>query len=366
MFVPSVDDFTLRRQFIMDWLNTDSDKNLQQLWTAADTVCRESVGSDVHLRGLIEISNDCDRLCCYCGIRSANRSVDRYSMAADEILESAHEAMRLGYGTVVLQAGEKHKIDSGFMVDIIRHIKSETNLAISLSLGEYGRETLHAWINAGADRYFMRFETSNFHLYRKLHPDSKGGIKNRQATLRLCKELGFETGSGVMVGLPGQSKEDLCEDLLMFGALDLSMIGMGPFILHNETPIGKHPAAFGLNPNDQSINRELLTYKMVALTRLLYPSTNLPATTALTTMNPDGAILALQRGANVIMPNLTPMKYRADYEIYPGKTRGPKPVDAQHELVKSQIKAADKTIGTGPGSSLHFLEINAILHKESA
>jgi biotin synthase len=319
-------------------------ERLAELWRRADVVRRETVGEEVHLRGLVEISNHCRRECSYCGLRAPSQ-LSRYRLCAEEILVCARQAVSFGYGTVVLQSGEDPGIGGDWLADIIRQIKSETDLAVTLSLGEREDEALALWREAGADRYLLRFETSNHALYDRLHPPVAGRRSDRIALLTKLRDLGYQIGSGVMVGLPGQTREDLVNDLLLFAELELDMIGLGPYIPHPDTPLAQESGIDGAA-------RESLTYKMLALARLLCPGANIPSTTALATINAAaGRALGLQRGANVIMPELTPVKYRGFYEIYPGKTAGlPSPEECCRQA-KEQIAHLGRLVGQGRGDS---------------
>ena len=286
----------------------------------ADLVRQQSVGGEVHLRGLIEISNHCIRLCGYCGLRVDNRELPRYRMTADEIMACVQEGVAFGYGTVVLQAGEDPGIRADWMADVVRRIKAESPMAVTLSLGEREHDELALWREAGADRYLLRFETSNRELFERIHPPRPGRVSDRIALLGMLRELGYEVGSGVMIGIPGQSYDDLAGDLELFRELNLDMIGVGPFLMHPETPLADPQQQPAAPPGEQMPASELMTYKVIALTRLLCPRANIPSTTALATLNRrNGRELGLVRGANIVMPNLTPPKYRIHYEIYPNK-----------------------------------------------
>ena len=336
---------------LVQWLRLPDEKRLEELWRRADAVRRENVGDAVHLRGLIEVSNHCVRQCAYCGLRASNRNLERYRMTAGEILESAHLAVQFGYGTVVLQSGEDYGVRREWLADVVRRIKAETSLAVTLSVGERPDEDLVAWREAGADRYLLRFETSNPALYDRIHPPMPGRRSDRIAMLRRLKALGYETGSGVMIGIPGQTYDDLARDIELFGELELDMIGCGPFIPHPGTPLGRStvsPAA----ADDQVPNTELMTYKVVALSRIVCPRANIPSTTALATLNlARGRELGLMRGANVVMPNLTPPAYRCKYEIYPAKACMYESAGDCHSCVKQRILSIGRTIGTGRGDS---------------
>ncbi|MFA5863328.1 MAG: [FeFe] hydrogenase H-cluster radical SAM maturase HydE [Phycisphaerae bacterium] len=323
---------------------------LEELWRQADGVRKEKVGDAVHLRGLVEISNYCSRLCWYCGIRAENQKIERYRMTKDEIMECVRQAVEFGYGTVVLQSGEDWGITAQWIEDVVRTIKEKTPLAVTLSLGERDEEELKAWRAAGADRYLLRFETSNRALYEKIHPHLAGKVSDRFAILRKLKNLGYEVGSGVMIGIPGQRYEDLADDIEMFEKLDLDMIGVGPFIAHPDTPLGREKPVEGQVPNT-----ELMTYKVVALTRIACPQANIPSTTALATLNlAEGRELGLCRGANVVMPNLTPVKYRSKYEIYPAKACIRETAKECHNCMKRRIISIGRTVGTGLGGRKHF------------
>ena len=341
----------MKRADILAWLREDDPHRLEKLWAMADRTRAAHVGDEVHLRGLIEISNDCVRRCGYCGLRADNRRVQRYLMSEDEIVACAHEAVSYGYGTVVMQAGETPRITRDWMAGLIRRIKAETPLAITLSLGERSDDELAAWKDAGADRYLLRFETSNRALFDAIHPPLGAGGRDRIEVLRALRRLGYEVGSGVMVGIPGQTYDDLANDIALFDELDLDMIGVGPFIPHPDTPRGVAPAA----PEHQAPNTELMTYKVVALTRLMRPKANIPSTSALATLNIQaGRELGLQRGANIVMPNLTPIQYRCLYEIYPAKACIKETAGHCRSCMAGRILSIGRTIGAGRGDSPNF------------
>jgi len=339
---------------ILSWLREEDPNRLEELWRQADEVRRAHVGDEVHLRGLVEISNHCARQCAYCGLRAGNRPLERYRMRPEEILDSARQAVAFGYGTVVLQAGEDSRLTRTWVADIVRQIKAETPLAVTLSLGERSDEDLAAWRMAGADRYLLRFETSNPGLFALIHPPLHDVPADRVAILRRLKALGYQAGSGIMVGLPGQSYQSVARDISLFRELDLDMIGIGPFIAHPATPLGNgevRPPAVGA---DQVPATELTVYKAVALTRLVCPEANLPSTTALATINKrNGRELGLRRGANVVMPNLTPVKYRRLYEIYPAKACIAETGDACNGCLQVRIASIGRRFGRGPGGRTH-------------
>lgn len=344
----------MKRPEILAWLREDDPDRLETLWQLADETRRAHVGDAVHLRGLVEISNHCVRRCGYCGLRIHNREVQRYRMTHDEILACAHEAVGYGYGTLVMQAGEDPGLRTEWVAELIRRLKAETPLAVTLSLGERSDADLIAWREAGADRYLLRFETSDRNLYNLIHPGgAEGG--HRIELLQRIKAIGYETGSGVMVGIPGQTCDTLADDLEWFARLDLHMIGVGPYIAHPGTPLGQAEEAFRAETPDQTPADETMTCKVMALARLMCPDANIPSTTALATINPgEGREMGLRRGANVVMPNLTPPTYRICYEIYPGKACAHETAAQCSGCIRSRIEALGRSVGSGRGDSPRY------------
>lgn len=336
---------------ILHWLTTD---NPEPLWQAADEVRARNVGEAVHLRALIEIGNCCIRQCAYCGLRAGNRHLlHRYRMSADEILQCARQAETHGFGTVVLQSGEDPSVSFESIVTLIRRIKDETDLAITLSLGECKKETLTQWKEAGANRYLLRFETSDPVLFNSIHPSLPHHPSDRIALLRFLRKIGYEIGSGMMVGIPGQTWESLARDIELLRELDLDMIGLGPFIPNPHTPLGQRNGS--TLPSDQVPPTEEMTYRVLALARLVCPQANIPSTTALATLNPaNGHELAFQRGANVVMPNITPAKYRASYQLYPGKVSIDATSDTNRSSFQQRISSLSRKIGQGAGCSPRY------------
>lgn len=335
---------------ILSWLRETNPRRLETLWQRADETRRRHVGGAIHLRGLVEISSHCARQCAYCGLHVGNTALTRYRMEAAEIVAAAQQAVAFGYGTVVMQAGEDYGIKVDWLSAIIRQIKRETPLAITLSLGERTDAELKEWRGAGADRYLLRFETSDRALFDRIHPPLGNRPCDRIALLRRLRELGYEVGSGVMAGIPGQTYESLANDILLFRELDLDMIGIGPFVPHPATPLGQNSPDFPPAGEDQVPNTELSVYKAVALTRVVRPDANIPATTALATINQkNGRELGLQRGANVVMPNLTPLQYRQLYQIYPGKACVTETGEACNTCLSGRIMRIGRHIGSGPG-----------------
>ncbi|MDD5133889.1 MAG: [FeFe] hydrogenase H-cluster radical SAM maturase HydE [Phycisphaerae bacterium] len=336
---------------IIKWLREENPEELARLWHEADNTRSVNVGNEVHLRGLIEISNHCVRQCAYCGINIKNASISRYRMTFDEIIECAAMAHSFNYGTVVIQAGEDYGLDTEFIGSLVRHIKEEFGLAITLSLGERKDTELLSWRKARADRYLLRFETSNEQLYELIHPPSNNIKIDRVELLCKLRNIGYEIGSGVMIGIHGQSYENLADDILLFKKIDLDMIGVGPYIPHPSTSLGKNIKKMNLSSNLQVPATELMCYKVIALSRLICPEANIPSATALATLNlTNGRETGLCRGANILMPNLTPVKYRSLYEIYPSKACIFETAQQCQSCIASKIHAIGRAIGKGPGS----------------
>lgn len=267
----------------------------------------KTYGNKVFMRGLIEFTNYCNKGCKYCGINSTNNNVDRYRLSLEEILLCCEIGYGLGYRTFVLQGGEDNYYSDERIVEMIKEIKSRYNdVAITLSLGEKSYESYEAYYRAGADRYLLRHETANPELFDKIHLNSN--YHNRIKSLWNLKEIGYQVGAGFMVGIPTGTKEDLAQDILFLKELEPEMVGIGPFIPHKDT-IYKDELAGTLED----------TITMIALTRLFLPYSLIPATTALGTIHPTGRELGIKAGANVVMPNLSPVIVREKYSLYDGK-----------------------------------------------
>jgi biotin synthase len=341
----------LDRDGIRAWLTEQDAAALGLLWQRADEVRRERVGDEVHLRGLVEITNYCVRQCAYCGIAACAGPLPRYRMTHDEILACARQGRDFGFGTIVLQGGEDPGLTGPFVADVVRAIKGEAGVAVTLSLGERSDGDLRSWREAGADRYLLRFETTDTALYKRIHPDLPGTVSDRIAQLLRMRDLGYEIGTGVMVGIPGQTWETLANDIWAFRDYDMDMIGIGPYLPGPRTPLaGPLGAELAAPPSLQVPNDELTTLKAVALTRLVCPDTNIPSTTALSVLDPaSGRANGLCRGANVIMPNLTPPEYRVLYEIYPGKAAVHETADVLAQRVFALVASLGRSVGTGPG-----------------
>ena len=314
-----------------------------RLYENADRVRREHTGDDVYVRGIIEFSNICANDCLYCGIRASNSVVNRYTMTSEEILAVARSIEAMEQTTVVLQSGETPGISDKDIGLLIKQIKEETTLAVTLSVGNRPPETYRYWKDCGLDRYLIRFETSDRELFARFHPDCS--LNERISCLRILKDLGIQTGSGFMIGLPGETLAILADNILLCRELDLDMIGIGPFIPHPDTPLGREPNAY---EGDKEI-----FFKALAALRIANPDAHIPATTAFDAVFPGtGRDLALQRGANIFMPNNTPVRHRKDYLLYPGKPCVDESADQCVNCVMARIKALGRTVGKGPGHSL--------------
>lgn len=311
------------------------DRQNEWLFSLADKVRRENVGDEVHLRGLIEFSNICHCFCKYCGLRSENKELDRYRILPDDIVKYAQKAVEMGYKTIVLQSGEDAFYTRKILCDIIKRIK-EFDVALTLSIGERSFDDYKAFRDCGADRYLIRIETTDKDLYKKMHPNMS--FDNRVRCLKDLRKLGFEVGTGCLVGLPEQTVESLADDVLFFKEINADMVGIGPFIAHPHTPL-----------KDMPNGNFTLALKVMALTRILLKNINIPATTAMETLNPNGRIIALQSGANVVMPNVTTTEYRAKYEIYPNKICINENPSQCFHCISGKIKSIGRTVSTGYG-----------------
>ena len=280
----------------------------EELFFAADKVRREHYGTDVYVRGLIEFTNYCKNDCYYCGIRHGNKKAVRYRLSREDIMECCREGYALGFRTFVLQGGEDPYYTDEIMCEIISSIRKEyPDCAITLSVGEKSRETYEKYFAAGANRYLLRHETADKEHYAMLHPNSMS-LENRKRCLFDLKEIGFQVGSGFMVGSPYQTAENLLADLRFLQELMPDMIGIGPYLTHEQTPFA-----------DKENGSMELTLRLIAVLRLMFPYALLPSTTALGTIHPKGRELGLKAGANVVMPNLSPVNVRKLYELYENK-----------------------------------------------
>ena len=333
-------------------------EDLNKLFLKSKEIKEKYIGKKVHFRGLIEFSNYCSKDCSYCGIRKSNSNVERYNISDSNIIKAAEYAYNENYGSIVLQSGEISSDKfTNRITSLLKEVKSisDNELGITISLGEQSAETYKKWFDAGAHRFLLRIESSNKDLYYKIHPnDKQHNFEKRIACLHSLKEIGYQTGTGVMVGLPFQTYEDLANDILFMKELDIDMCGMGPYIEHEDTPLYEHKDS--LMPLDQ---RFKLSLKMIAILRIVMKDINIAAATALQAIDKMGREKAVKIGANIIMPNITPGMYRNNYNLYQNKPC----VDEEPEECKGCLDArmniANATIGYGEwGDSPHFKRRN--------
>ena len=304
----------------------------EELFKAADEVRKKYLGDEVHLRGLIEFTNICKRNCMYCGLRRDNKNLNRYRLSHEEIIDFAKKAVGYGYKTLVLQGGEDDYYTVERLVPIVKDLKA-LGVALTLSIGERPFEEYEALKKAGADRFLLRIETTDRELYEELDPGMSH--ENRIQCLKNLRKLGYEVGSGCLVGLPGQKIESLADDILFFKELDVDMNGIGP---NEDTPL-----------KDAEGGQFELALKVMAIVRLLLPDINIPATTAMETLNKQGRVIALQCGANVVMPNVTEGEYRKLYALYPGKIcTGDTPAHCRG-CISGKIRGIGRIVSDGPG-----------------
>jgi biotin synthase len=323
-----------------------------ELCEAADRVRASHLGDTVYLRGIIEFSNVCRNQCAYCGIRYANTRVKRYRMPVAEIVEAARLGKAMGCGTVVLQSGEDPFYTVPLLGEMIERIKSETGMAVTLSIGVRPREELALLKAIGCDRYLLRFETSNEALFSAIHPDEP--FARRIQCLTDLRELGYQVGSGFMIGIPpvrsdatpkertNTTIEQIARDVLFATQLKLQMIGCGPFLSHPDTPLAETPA---LENHD-------IYYATMALLRILNPLAHIPATTAFDALDPSGRNRVMHGGANIFMPNITPAIYRRQYLLYPNKPSVDDDPEVSVRRVCERLASLGRPVSAAPGHSI--------------
>ncbi len=340
----------LSKDRIYSILSNEDPACLEDLIARAEAVRIKNIGNDVYIRGLIEFSNRCYANCYYCGLRKSNHQVTRYSMPKEEIVNLALYACDSGLQSLALQAGEnRNKSDIDFIADVIATIKELTardgspGLGITLSIGEHDYHSYKKLFDAGAHRYLLRIETSDPVLFSTIHPPSQS-LDRRIACLDDLKSIGYQVGTGIMVGLPGQNLEHIIKDLEFFQEKDIDMLGMGPFIPQTDTPFAH--AGSSIIKDSYS-----MTLKVMALARILMPDINMVASTALQSVNPKGLSAGIKAGANIIMPVLTPELYRESYIIYDNKKYKPL------EILEQEVVASGYHITYGQwGDSLHYFK----------
>lgn len=336
-------------------LNIKSEDELKALQEKAYQITTEKIGNDVFYRGIVEFSNICILNCDYCGIRRGNNTLDRFMLTKKEVVDAAMWSAQMGYGSCVLQSGErKDKKFTEFVIECVKEIKKNTiseklpeGLGITLSVGEQTKETYQKFFDAGAHRYLLRVETTDEKLFNKIHPE-KQTLQSRIKSLEFLKEVGFQTGTGIMIGLPEQSLESIAKDILFFKDFDIDMVGMGPYINHPDTPMYE----LGMMDKDDLLK---LSLKAIAAVRLIMPEVNIASTTALQALFPQGREMGIKHGANIIMPNLTPVEFREKYKLYDGKPCMDEAKEDCLKCLQMRVELADRNVGWNQwGDSKHF------------
>jgi len=345
------------REDLINMLGSEGEER-KLLFARSAEIKQEYVGNKVFYRGLIEFSNICAKDCLYCGIRRSNKEVDRYSLSDEEIVDAAKFAYENDYGSIALQSGElESPAFTERVTSLLKKIKNVSNdkLGITISLGEQTEETYRHWFNAGAHRYLLRIESSNPDFYKTIHPqDDLHRFERRLMCLELLKKTGYQTGTGVMIGLPGQTLAHLADDLLFIKNMDIDMVGMGPYIEHANTPLASRNKEL-LSLSD----RFDLSLKMIASLRILMKDINMAAATALQAIDPLGREKAIRIGANIIMPNITPGMYRDSYALYENKPCTDDSAEDCKGCLEARLNMADADIGYGEwGDSPHFAKRN--------
>ncbi|MCX6243289.1 MAG: [FeFe] hydrogenase H-cluster radical SAM maturase HydE [Bacteroidetes bacterium] len=350
---------TFSKEDLVALLSAD-EKESVKIFEKAKAIKKEQVGKKVYFRGLIEYSNYCSKNCFYCGIRAGNSRYVRYELTDEEVFEAVKYAYENDFASIVIQSGERSDRKFTDKIEfLLKEIKrmTEGKLHVTLSLGEQSVETYRRWYEAGAHRYLLRIEVSNPELYKKLHPaDKHHRYEDRLEALRRLRAAGYQVGTGVMIGLPFQTISDLADDLIFFRDFDIDMAGMGPYIEHEDTPLYKF--RHELLPLR---GRFFLSLKMVALLRIMMKDINIAATTAMQSIDPAGREKALMVGANVMMPNLTPVKYRQNYLLYENKPCIDEEAEECKSCLEARIHLAGDEVGYGEwGDSRHFGKRNEI------
>lgn len=324
-----------------DWrelISAYSDKDRAYAQAVASDITKSHFQNSIFFRGIIEFSNICKNDCFYCGIRCSNKNAARYRLSEDEILLCCREGYRLGYRTFVLQSGESGYVTSARFLELIRRIKSEyPDCAVTLSVGECSRKEYEEMYKAGADRYLLRHETADRRHYESLHP-TEMSFDNRIRCLYDLKEIGFQTGCGMMVGTPHQTADTLAADMEFMCEFQPAMVGIGPFLPHKDTPFAHCPAG-----------SQELTLFLLSLTRIMLPDALIPATTALGTASQDGRIKGVLAGCNVVMPNLSPQNVRKSYMLYNNKSGTDFSAQESLDMLKKQMMSIGREVVVGRG-----------------
>jgi len=331
----------------------DADE-LQALYDCAYAIKAEQVGKVAFFRGIIECSNYCIKDCYYCGIRKGNAKVDRFQMDENEIFKEAVWAYEADYGSCVIQSGERQDEEYISMIErMVKRIKKATDgkLGITLSIGEQTEETYARWREAGAHRYLLRIESSNPEIYARIHPEDHS-MAQRKECLAALRRTGYQVGTGVMIGLPGQTMEDLANDVLFLKQIDIDMVGMGPYIPHSDTPMGQEVSSY---TDEQKKSALQLGLKMIAVTRIVLKDINIAAATALQALEYTGREQGLQCGANIIMPNVTETDFRPKYQLYDNKPCTDENSSMCRGCLSGRITGIGETVGFGEwGDSPHY------------
>ncbi len=332
---------------------TDAEE-LQELYDCAYFFKEQYVGKVAYFRGIIECSNLCIKDCYYCGIRKSNTNVERFLMDEEEIFKEALWAYEAEYGSCVIQSGERQDEEYISMIErVVGRIKEATKgeLGITLSLGEQTEETYARWKKSGASRYLLRIETTNPEIYAKIHP-ADHSMTERKECLAALRRTGYQVGTGVMMGLPGQTMEDLANDILFLKEIDIDMVGMGPYIPHSDTPMGQEIPSY---TDTQKKDALTLGLKMIAVTRIVLKDINIAAATALQALEYTGREQGLRCGANVIMPNVTETDFRPKYQLYDNKPCTDENSSMCRGCLSGRIKGIGETVGFNErGDSPHF------------
>lgn len=339
------------RNELIEMLSLQSEDELADLYKRAYEIKKQQVGTKVYFRGIIELSNVCSKNCFYCGIRSGNTDFKRYTISMQEALQEAKWCHEQRYGSLIVQAGERTDAAwTDFIAELVTGVKelSDGELGVTLCLGEQSEDVYRRWFEAGAHRYLLRIETTNQDLYKTLHPAGHS-FEHRRNCLRSLRKVGYQTGTGVMIGLPGQTMADVADDILFFYDEDVDMLGMGPYIPHQNTPL-KH-LVDSFDPDHALV----LGLKLIATCRIALKDINIAATTALQALHPEGRERGLLAGANVLMPNITDTKYRDGYQLYENKPNLDENAEETVNSLTNKIISIGETVGFGEwGDSVHF------------
>jgi len=341
------------KERILELLKADVEES-KYIFGEATRIREKYIGNKVHLRGLIELTNKCSKNCLYCGIASSNKKINRYCLSMDEIEKAIKFTDDNNYGSIVIQSGELQSEEFVSYVEKILHKIVEISwgrLGVTLSCGEQSEDTYRRWREAGAHRYLLRIESSDENHYYKLHPNNaKHNFQTRINALKILKETGYQTGTGVMIGSPFQTIENLADDLIFMRDLDIDMCGMGPYIEHEDTPLFKYNNLF-INKQDKL----QLSLKMIAILRIMMKDINIASTTAMQTLVNGGREMALKAGANILMPNTTPGIYRDKYALYNNKPGIDEEADDSKYSIEGLIKRAGFEVGySEKGNSKHY------------